>query len=191
MGGADETELEATAGDERGPTVVLRPVTEDDVPIFFEHQRDPVAARMASFPSRGAEEHRAHWRSIFGNERVVARTIVADGRVAGNVGSWDADGERLVGYWVGREFWGRGVATLALIAFLEVDRSRPLRARVAKDNVGSIRVLEKGGFRVVGEATDGEVEEFVFELPDTRVGASTRERAGSRDLTQDPSDQHV
>jgi RimJ/RimL family protein N-acetyltransferase len=146
------------------PVVELRPVREEDVEVFFEHQRDPVAVRMASFPPREHEAHRAHWASILGDDRLVSRTILADGEVAGNVGSWEADGERLVGYWVGREFWGRGVATAALSSFLELLTDRPIRAHVAKDNPGSIRVLEKCGFEVVGERRDGDVEELLFEL---------------------------
>jgi RimJ/RimL family protein N-acetyltransferase len=149
---------------EEAPSVELRPVREDDVEVFFEHQNDPVAARMASFPSRGSEEHRAHWARILDDERLVCRTIVVDGAVAGNVVSWEADDERLVGYWVGRAFWGRGVATAALSSFLEALPDRPLRARVATSNPGSIRVLEKCGFEVVGERRDGDVDELLFEL---------------------------
>jgi RimJ/RimL family protein N-acetyltransferase len=148
-----------------GPIVVeLRPVREEDVEVFFEHQRDPTAARMASFPSRGDEEHRAHWARILNDDRLVTRTIVVGGDVAGNIGSWETEGDRLVGYWVGREFWGRGVATAALSAFLGIVTERPIRARVAKDNRGSIRVLEKCGFVVVGERRDGDVDELIFEL---------------------------
>ncbi|HET9672049.1 MAG TPA: GNAT family N-acetyltransferase [Actinomycetota bacterium] len=95
----------------------------------------------------------------------MARAIVADGEVAGNVGSWDGDGKRLLGYWVGREHWGRGIATAAVAAFLEIDRTRPIHAFVAVTNVGSIRVLEKCGFaRVDSRFADDGVEERVYRL---------------------------
>src|SRR5262249_10111903 len=93
-----------------------------------------------------------------------------DGVVAGTIGSWGAPGEREVTYWIGRPHWGKGIATAALNALLAVDRSRPLHARVASDNLASRRVLEKCGFRViatdrgVAEARSAEIEELVLRL---------------------------
>ncbi len=156
--------------------VVLRDVTEADLPVLFEHQADPEASRMAAFPSRDREAFMAHWAKILADDSTVKRTIVCGGRVVGNIGSWEKEGERLVGYWVGREHWGRGIASRALAAFLEIQRTRPLHARVAKHNLGSIRVLEKCGFVVCGEdrgpfGTGGEeIEEFVMKL-DAPAGA--------------------
>lgn len=137
----------------------------DDLPILFAHQADPEAARMALFPSRDRPAFLAHWERIGADPTTVARAIVADGEVAGNVGSWDGDGKRLLGYWVGREHWGRGIATAAVAAFLEIDRTRPIHAFVAVTNVGSIRVLEKCGFaRVDSRFADDGVEERVYRL---------------------------
>jgi RimJ/RimL family protein N-acetyltransferase len=101
---------------------------------------------------------------------VIARAIVVDGDVAGTIGSWGAADEREVTYWIGRSYWGKGIATCALNAFLTVDPSRPLHARVAYDNVASHRVLEKCGFRVVAsersfaEARSAEIEELVLRV---------------------------
>lgn len=129
--------------------VRLRPVAPDDLPIFFEHQCDPEAARMAAFPSRDRTAFDRHWATnVLGNPTAVTRTILVDGEVAGNIGSWAEDGVRLVGYWLGREYWGRGVATRALAAFLHEVTERPLHADVARHNAGSIRVLEMCGFRI-------------------------------------------
>jgi RimJ/RimL family protein N-acetyltransferase len=128
--------------------VVLRNVIDADLPILFEHQSDPVAARMAAFPSREREAFMGHWQAkVLGNPANVTKTIVVDGHVAGYVGSWEQDGRRLVGYWIGRAHWGRGIATHALSSFLGFERTRPLHAWVAEDNVASMRVLEKCGFR--------------------------------------------
>lgn len=144
--------------------VSLREVIEDDLPVFFEHQRDAEAAAMAAFTPRDRDAFMTHWRTrVLGDDTSVARTVLADGEVAGNVVSWSAEGERLVGYWIGREFWGRGVATTALRRFVELLPDRPLRALVAVHNVGSIRVLEKAGFIQVRRETS-DVEEFVYEL---------------------------
>jgi RimJ/RimL family protein N-acetyltransferase len=148
------------------PQVELRPVTEQDLPILFEHQRDPVAAAMAVFPPRERAAFDRHWTAILADPAKLARTVLADGAIAGNVSSWDADGARLVGYWIGREHWGRGIATAGLAAFLLVETRRPLHALVVATNVGSIRVLEKCGF-VRGDedlSTDEEVEELVYRL---------------------------
>jgi len=133
--------------------VTLRDVADEDIPILFEQQADAGAARMAAFPSRDREAHAAHWEKIRANASMCARTILAGDRVAGNIGSFDRDGLRLVGYWLGREYWGRGIASRALALFLAVERTRPLHAYVAKHNAGSIRVLEKNGFVKVRDDT--------------------------------------
>lgn len=149
--------------------IELRDVEPEDLPIFFEHQCDAEGARMAGFASRDRAAFDAHWaKNILGNPDAIARTIVVDGAVAGNIGSWLQDGSRLVGYWIGNEWWGRGVATRALAAFLQIVTERPLHAQVVRHNVGSIRVLEKCGFRFEHEERfeDGgtQVVELVFVL---------------------------
>jgi RimJ/RimL family protein N-acetyltransferase len=151
--------------------VRLRDVVEADLPIFFEHQRDPDATRMAAFPPRDWEAFEAHWTTkILGDAAVAKKTILFGGQVAGNVVSFERAGTPLVGYWIGKEFWGKGIATRALSQFLETVRTRPLFAHVAKQNVGSIRVLEKCGFRLsAGQPRgpgDDAVEEIVMELRD-------------------------
>ena len=126
--------------------VVLREFVDSDLPLFFEHQRDPEAVRMAAFASRDHDAFMIHWARIRRDPLNIICTIVCDGHVAGYIGSWIADERRLIAYWIGREFWGRGVATVALAAFAAEVKERPLHAFVAKHNVGSIRVLEKCEF---------------------------------------------
>ena len=145
-------------------TVVLRETIDDDLPILFVHQADPVAAAMAAFPSRDREAFDAHWAKIRRDPTTINRTIVADGEVAGGIASFLVDEERDVGYWIGREHWGRGIASAALAAFLAVDTTRPLHGRVAQHNVGSRRVLEKCGFVSMGTegpGADGVIEEIL------------------------------
>ena len=120
---------------------------------------------MAAFLARDRAAFDAHWaKNILGNPAAINRTIVVDGEVAGNIGSWLQDGVRLVSYWIGREHWGKGVATRALAAFLDVVTERPLRAHVVKHNVGSIRVLEKCGFAFEREERWELAGEVVTEL---------------------------
>jgi RimJ/RimL family protein N-acetyltransferase len=133
--------------------VRLRAVAPEDLPVFFEHQRDPLANRMADFPARDWPGFQQHWIRIMAEEANILRTIEAWGQVAGNVVSYVQGDRRFVGYWLGRDFWGRGIATRALETLLGAIAERPLYAYVASHNQGSIRVLEKCGFRVDAPGT--------------------------------------
>lgn len=151
-------------------TVRLRRVVDADVDVFYEQQADAEASAMAVFPSRDRAAFDEHWRRIRADDSGVIRTIDAGGEVAGHVLSWEADGRRYLGYWLGREFWGRGLATAALAAYVEELPQRPLHAWVARSNVGSVRVLEKCGFELVEERAEHDehagrvVPELLFEL---------------------------
>ncbi len=158
--------------------VHLRPVTESDLSILFKHQREPEANRIAAFSARERAAFMAHWAKILGDRALVAMAVLVDNCVAGNIGCWTQDGQRLIGYWIGQEYWGQGVATKMLSIFLHHITDRPLYAHVAKHNVASIRVLEKCGFKfcakatnAIGEAVDG-IEEMVFSIDTTSVEAS-------------------
>lgn len=133
--------------------VELRAPIAADVPVFFAHQQELEALRMASFPSRDRDAFFAHWDKTAANPANRRRTIVVDGRVAGYVASFDREGLREVCYWLGREFWSRGVATKALALFLTEETRRPLWARVAKSNPASVRVVQKCGFAFAAEET--------------------------------------
>jgi RimJ/RimL family protein N-acetyltransferase len=152
------------------PAVRLRSVQDGDLNVFFDQQSDPQAVEMAAFAARDDDQFAAHWAKLRADDTLVVRTIVADGLVAGNIGCWPDSGKQLLGYWVGREWWGRGVATQALALLVDEVSIRPLYAHVAVHNVGSMRVLEKCGFRrdPVQEAKapvpDDGIEEFIFVL---------------------------
>ena len=138
----------------------LRPFRDEDLPALFDHQLDPEATAMAGFPSRDEVAFTAHWARLVSDPTVATTVVEVDGRVAGNLGSWVDDDRRLLGYWIGREFWGRGVATEALRAFVGTLADRPLYAYVAVHNAASMRVLEKCGF-VEGARDD---EDVLYEL---------------------------
>jgi RimJ/RimL family protein N-acetyltransferase len=153
--------------------IELREVLASDLPIIFEQQRDPEANRMAAFTSRDPNDRnafQAHWDKILADPEIIKRTIWVDGKIAGNIGSFLMFGEREVGYWIGKEYWGKGIASQALALFLKVVNLRPLHARAAKDNFASIRTLEKNGFQLTGhekafaKARNEEIEEVIFIL---------------------------
>jgi RimJ/RimL family protein N-acetyltransferase len=153
--------------------VVLRDVTDGDLPIFFDQQLDPAANHMAAFTSEDPTDRDAfakHWTKIQGDDAITIKTILFGGVVAGHVASFERAGDREVTYWIGKSYWGKGVATRALSEFLGHDTTRPLFARAVKDNVASLRVLEKCGFAIAGDdkgfanARGEEVEELILKL---------------------------
>jgi RimJ/RimL family protein N-acetyltransferase len=135
--------------------VVLREVQAEDLPLFFEHQLDQEANYMAAFTAKDPTDLRAfmaHWTTILGDATNTIRTILIEEQVAGSVSSYEETaGHPEVTYWLGKPYWGKGIATAALRAFLAQVTTRPIYARVAKDNRASLRVLEKCGFAIVGE----------------------------------------
>lgn len=145
--------------------VRLRPVEDADLPIFLAHQDDPVAAAMAAFPTRAPEAFFEHWVKIRADPTNVTRTIVVGETVVGDIGSWLDEGRRQVGYWIGREHWGRGYATEALRILLAEIPDRPVFAHVVLDNIGSRRVLEHCGFVRIGDAVaDDGIHELIYRL---------------------------
>jgi RimJ/RimL family protein N-acetyltransferase len=157
----------------RAPELVLRDMTEADLPVFFEHQLDAEARHMAAFTPKDPADRNAfqvRWARILGDAGNFNKTVVVDGQVAGHVSSFEMDGQREVTYWLGRSYWGRGLATRALSAFLAHEKVRPLHARAAKDNLASLRVLQKCGFVITGEdsgfahARGAETAEFILIL---------------------------
>ena len=160
---------------EAEPSIVLREVVDEDLPVFFEHQLDPEAVHMAAFTAKDPTDREAfdaHWARIRADESTINRTILVDGQVAGSVASYvDPElGAPEVTYWIGREYWGRGIATRALSGFLKEQTTRPIYGRAARDNTGSIRVLEKCGFELTGygrgfaNARGEEIEEAILVL---------------------------
>ena len=146
------------------PDVRLRDVTAADLPIFFEHQLDPEATAMAAFPSREWTPFIVHWERVLADARNVNQTILVAGQVAGNLACFEQDGRREVAYWLGRAFWGQGIATRALTLLLDKVPARPLYAVVAEHNVGSQRVLAKCGFRLSEEDAPPHLDDGVTEV---------------------------
>jgi RimJ/RimL family protein N-acetyltransferase len=140
---------------------------------FFDFANDVESRQMAAFTSDDPTNRAAFdawWNRLLTNDEVTMRTIETDAGAVGNIGSFAMSDERHVTYWVDRAEWGKGIATAALMAFLGIDKLRPISAGVAADNACSIRVLQKCGFTVIDEATRSagargeEIAEFVTQL---------------------------
>jgi RimJ/RimL family protein N-acetyltransferase len=150
--------------------VWLRDIIEADLLIFYEQQLEPDAAAMAAFPSREREPFMAHWAKILRNDSVINRTILYEEQVAGNIACFPIEGENEIGYWIGKAFWGKGIATQALADFLTIVKTRPLYAHVAQHNIASRRVLQKCGFVIIGEGDDysnvpgAKIKEYILKL---------------------------
>ncbi|AYC42235.1 MULTISPECIES: GNAT family N-acetyltransferase [Streptomyces] len=152
--------------------IALREVHDSDLPVFFRQMNDPEALHMAAFTPKDPGDRDAfdaHWKRIRASD-AVHRTVLADGDVVGSAAVYGEAGEREVTYWIDRAYWGRGIATAALRELIVQVPERPLYARAAADNAGSLRVLHKCGFRVTAEASGyanargAEIDELVLTL---------------------------
>jgi RimJ/RimL family protein N-acetyltransferase len=168
-----ETRMKVWRESTMASDLLLRDVIEDDLPVFFEQQLDSDANYMAAFTAKNPADRDAftsHWNKILGDHTTTNKTILFAGQVVGHIARFERLGKPEVSYWIGKEYWGRGLATKALAEFLSQVKERPVYARAAKDNTASIRVLEKCGFKISGEdkgfsnARGKEVEEFILEL---------------------------
>ncbi len=161
----------------RGVSVVLRPLGEADLDQLFAWERDPHAVAMAAF-TRADPSDRAtfesHYRRIRHDPDCVLRAIDEGGTFVGTTGSFTMDGRREVTYWIDPSRWGHGLATRALRAFLEIEATRPLYARVAEHNLGSAKVLTRVGFVQIGSevayahGVGREVVEHIYCLTSSR-----------------------
>ncbi len=137
--------------------VELRPVVDGDLHVFFAQQLDPMANHLAAFTAAepsDADAFMARWERMLADPFIVKCTIVTPEGIAGYVSSYEHEGRRELTYWLGRDFWNKGIATAAVAAFLTIETRRPIHARAATDNTPSLRVLAKCGFAVTGTNQD-------------------------------------
>jgi RimJ/RimL family protein N-acetyltransferase len=153
--------------------IELRNTTENDLETLFVFQLDKDANYLAAFTSKDPADktgYMAKWSRLLSDSTVNMQTILVNNEIAGSVVKYEMDGKAEITYWIDKNFWGMGVATSALEKFLIIENVRPIYGRVAFDNFGSQRVLEKCGFEKVGKekgfanARDKEIEEFIYKL---------------------------
>lgn len=139
----------------------IRDVEDSDYAVFFELRSDGAAARMAAFGIQDpdAASFAARWKKSSDGGQAHHKTIMLGGsgdggeEVVGFVATFLLEGKLQIAYWIARPHWGRGIASAALTQLLQQVTTRPLYASAAKDNVGSLRVLEKCGFKIFGSAS--------------------------------------
>ena len=153
--------------------VSLRPVEDRDLDTLYLQVTDPESIRMAAFTAEDQTDRRAfldRTSRLRADTSVSHRVIDVDGVTAGTIGFFRIDDQPEVTYWVDRAQWGKGIASAALGILLAETAERPIYARAASDNVGSLRVLEKAGFRRVGvdrgfaAGRGEEIEETIMRL---------------------------
>ena len=155
--------------------ITLSETTNEDLNVLFLFQLDEQANYLAAFSSKDPGDKVAYiekYSKFLTDPTINMRTIIVNGEIAGSIAKFVRENDAEVTYWIDRKFWGRGIATNALKKFLEVEQIRPIYGRVAFDNYGSQKVLEKCGFVKIGKDTgfanarQTEIEEYIYKLSD-------------------------
>ncbi len=153
--------------------IELKCTTQDDLETLFLFQLDEDSNYLAAFTSKNPSDKAAYikkWTRLLSDEKINVRTILLKNKIVGSIAKFEMGGNAEITYWIGKEFWGKGIATTALKKFLEVEKTRPLFGRIAFDNLGSKKVLENCGFSQIGtekgfaNAREKEIEEIIFKL---------------------------
>ena len=153
--------------------VALRPIEESDLDALFDQMRDTESVWMAAFTPKNPDDRiafDAHMARVRNSPDITIRAVTRDGQLVGSISSFVVESDTEITYWIDRVAWGRGIASRALELFLDLIPVRPLHARAASDNIGSLRVLQKSGFKVIGTETsfaDGrnaEIEETILRM---------------------------
>jgi RimJ/RimL family protein N-acetyltransferase len=153
--------------------IILRPSEISDLENLFTFQLDHEANYLAAFTSKDPSDKPAYFQKytkLFNDPAINNQTIIVNNIIAGSIAKFEIEGEAEITYWIDKKFWGRGIATKALRYLLKIENARPIYGRVAFDNFGSQKVLEKCGFVKIGSdkgfanARQAEIEEFIYKL---------------------------
>lgn len=144
-----------------------------DLDTLFLFQLDKEANYLAAFTSKDPSDKQAYitkWTNLLADKSIHCKTILMDGEIVGSITKFEMEGTSEITYWIGKQYWGKGIASLALQQFLPLEKNRPLYGRVAFDNIGSQRVLEKCLFSKIGTeegyatARQQEITEVIYRL---------------------------
>lgn len=153
--------------------IILRKTEANDLDHFFTFQLDREANHLAAFTSKDPTDKAAYlqkYGKFLNDPSINMMTIMVDHTIVGSISKFELEGRAEITYWIDKKFWGKGVATKALTSFLSIEHTRPIFGRVAFDNYGSQRVLEKCSFARIGkdkgfaQARQKEIEEYIYKL---------------------------
>lgn len=153
--------------------ITLTKTEKEDLELFFQFQLDKEANYLAAFTSKDSNDKTAYiekYSKFLSDPEKNLRTIRVNNEIAGSISKFILEKEAEITYWIDRKFWGQGIATAALQNFLKIEKIRPIFGRVAFDNYGSQKVLEKSGFIKIGKdkgfanARQEEIEEYIYKL---------------------------
>ena len=174
----------------RTARLLLRPGFPEDAPALAAAMSDRTIARNLAvvpwpYTLRDAEAFLASPRDpVLPSFLIFERTDAAP-RLIGSCGlGRRPSGAVEMGYWIGRPFWGRGFASEACTALIEIARTLGLSRLEAShfiDNPASARVLDKLGFESVGiiapRMSCARGEEVPARLMRLQLGATEAEEA--------------
>ena len=155
------------------PVIALRPIEDADLDALFDQMRDPEAVQMAAFTAEEPDDRNAfdaHMARVRSSPDIMLRAVTRDGQLVGHIASFPFGDQTEVTYWIDRPTWGCGIASQALELLLALETARPIHARAASDNIASLRVLQKAGFKIIGTensfapARNSVIEETILRL---------------------------
>ena len=155
--------------------ITLTKTENDDLNALFQFQTDKEANYLAAFTPKDPNNKTAYiekYTKHLTDSTINMRTIKVNGLIAGSIAKFVMENKPEITYWIDRKLWGQGIASTALKDFLTIEKIRPIYGRVAFDNYGSQKVLEKCGFVKIGSdkgfanARKKEMEEFIYKLSD-------------------------
>jgi [ribosomal protein S5]-alanine N-acetyltransferase len=140
---------------------VLRPWRREDAPALARHANNRniwLRLRDRVPHPYSLADAEAYLQSATNNERELRACIEIEGEAAGSIGIHPGEDVHRrtaeLGYWIAEPYWGRGIATEAVRAFVDygfatlpLDR---IYASAYANNPASARVLEKAGFQFEG-----------------------------------------
>ena len=135
--------------------LVLRPWREDDAETLYNYASDPEVGPAAGWaPHTSVEDSLNVLRTILIKPETWAITIKPSDEAVGSIGVFPGSeerqgGEREIGYWIARPFWGNGYVPEAVRALLDLYFSlgaERIWCAHADFNDRSRRVIEKLGF---------------------------------------------
>ena len=146
--------------------IVLRPWLEKDAAALYKYASDPEVGPRAGWPPhKSIGESLEIIRTVFHSDTTWAIVLKETGEPLGAMGYMSSDGnllpsregEPLVGYWVGKPYWNRGICTEALQLMLDhIRKTTEIKSLIGShfiDNPASGRVMEKCGFIPTGETS--------------------------------------